>query len=218
VEPHRVFITGGTGYIGLPLIALLLKGGHDVSALVRKGSEKKLPAGCRPVLGNALDSNSYAAQITPADTFIQLVGVSHPNPSKAAEFRNVDLVSGQNAINAALAAGVRHFIYVSVAQPAPVMKAYIQVRADCEKMISQSGMDATIFRPWYVLGPGHRWPYVLIPLYKLMELLPQTRDGATRLGLVTLGQMSKALLRAVESRTQGVRIVGVPEIRAAGGV
>jgi hypothetical protein len=78
-------------------------------------------------------------------------------------------------------------------------------------------MDATILRPWYVLGPGHRWPYVLIPLYKLMELLPQTRDGATRLGLVTLGQMSKALLRAVESRTQGVRIVGVPEIRAAGG-
>jgi uncharacterized protein YbjT (DUF2867 family) len=194
-----------------------VKGGHDVSALVRKGSEKKLPAGCRPVLGNALDSNSYAGQITPADTFIQLLGVSHPNPSKAAEFRNVDLVSGQNAINAALGAGVRHFIYVSVAQPAPVMKAYIQVRADCEKLISQSGIGAIIFRPWYVLGPGHRWPYFLIPFYKLMELLPQTRDGATRLGLVTLDQMSKALWRAVESPPQGVRIIGVPEIRAAGG-
>ena len=97
------------------------------------------------------------------------------------------------------------------------MKAYIQARADCEKMISQSGMDATIFRPWYVLGPGHRWPYILVPLYKLMELLPQTRDGATRLGLVTLDQMSKALLRAVESPAQGIRIVGVSEIRAAGG-
>ena len=45
------------------------------------------------------------------------------------------------------------------------------------------------FVPWYVLGPGHRWPYLLLPMYKLMELLPSTRAGATRLGLVTLEQM-----------------------------
>ena len=96
------------------------------------------------------------------------------------------------------------------------MKAYIQVRAECEAMIRQSGMNATILRPWYVLGPGHRWPYFLLPIYKLMELLPQTRAGATRLGLVTLEQMSQALLRAVETPTQGVRIVEVPQIRAPG--
>jgi len=56
-----------------------------------------------------------------------------------------------------------------------MMKAYIEVRTQCEAMIRQSGMDATILRPWYVLGPGHRWPYFLIPIYKLMELLPATR-------------------------------------------
>ncbi len=87
-----VFITGGTGYVGRPLITLLLQRGHEVRALVRHGSERNLPAGCQPVVGDALESNSYAGQIKPADTFVQLVGVSHPNPSKAAEFRNVDLV------------------------------------------------------------------------------------------------------------------------------
>jgi uncharacterized protein YbjT (DUF2867 family) len=215
-QHHCVFITGGTGYVGRPLITLLLERGHQVRALVRPGSEKKLPVGCEPVFGNALDGNSYGAQIKPADTFVQLVGVSHPNPSKVAEFRNVDLTSGRGAVEAARAAGVRHFIYVSVAQPAPVMKAYIQVRAECEAVIRQSGMNATILRPWYVLGPGHRWPYFLLPIYKLMELLPQTRAGATRLGLVTLEQMSHALLRAVETPTPGVRIVEVPEIRGPG--
>jgi len=90
------------------------------------------------------------------------------------------------------------------------------VRSECEAMICQSGMNSTILRPWYVLGPGHRWPYFLLPIYKLMELLPQTREGATRLGLVTLEQMSHALLRAVEAPSPGVRVVEVPEIRFPG--
>jgi hypothetical protein len=128
----------------------------------------------------------------------------------------IDLASGRGAVEAATAAEVQHFIYVSVAQPAPMMKAYIQVRSECEAMIRQSGMNATILRPWYVLGPGHRWPYFLIPFYKLMELLPQTRAGATRLGLVTLDQMSKALLHAVENPSRGVQIIEVPEIRVPG--
>jgi uncharacterized protein YbjT (DUF2867 family) len=210
---HCVFVTGGTGYVGRPLISQLLARGHEVRALVRPGSETKLPPGCQAILGDALDSKSYASKIAPADTFVQLVGVSHPNPSKAAEFRSVDLASGQSAVDSAKGAGVRHFVYISVAHPAPVMKAYIEVRSQCEAMIRQSGMHATILRPWYVLGPGHRWPCFLIPIYKLMELLPSTRAGATRLGLVTLNQMVQSLVHAIETPAQGVRVVEVPEIR-----
>jgi uncharacterized protein YbjT (DUF2867 family) len=212
-QHHCVFVTGGTGYVGRPLITQLLARGHEVRALVRPGSEKKLPPGCHAIPGDALDGKSYALKIAPADTFVQLVGVSHPSPTKAAEFRNIDLASGQSAVDAAKSAGVRHFVYISVAHPAPMMKAYIEVRTQCEAMIRQSGMDATILRPWYVLGPGHRWPYFLIPIYKLMELLPATRAGATRLGLVTLEQMVQSLVHAIETPAQGVRIVEVPEIR-----
>jgi uncharacterized protein YbjT (DUF2867 family) len=213
-QKHSVFVTGGTGYVGRPLITRLLERGHEVRALVRPGSEAKLPPGCQSVTGDALDASSYAGQIKPADTFVQLVGVAHPNPKKAAEFRSIDLVSGRGAIEAAGAAGVQHFVYVSVAHPAPVMKAYIQVRSECEAMIRQSGMNATILRPWYVLGPGHRWPYLLLPMYKIMEWLPATRAGAIRLGLVTLEQMCQALVRAVETPTQGVRVAEVAQIRA----
>ena len=95
------------------------------------------------------------------------------------------------------------------------MKTYIEVRSQCEAMISQSGMNATILRPWYVLGPGHRWPYLLLPMYKLMELLSSTREGAKRLGLVTLEQMVRALVQAVETSAQDVRIVEVPQIRTS---
>ena len=212
---RNVFITGGTGYIGQRLIPLLLQRGHRVRALVRKGSEHKLPHDCSPVVGNALDKSTFANSVKPADTFVQLVGVSHTSPSKVNEFRTVDLVSVRASVQAASGSGVDHFVYISVAHPAPTMKAYIEVRREGESMIRGSGMNATFIRPWYVLGPGHRWPYVLLPAYWLCELLPPTRDGARRLGLVTLRQMVNSIIDAVENPAKGTRILGVPEIRRA---
>jgi uncharacterized protein YbjT (DUF2867 family) len=113
---------------------------------------------------------------------------------------------------------MRHFIYLSVAHPAPLsmMKDYIAVRAECERMIQERHLSSTILRPWYVLGPGHRWPYLLLPFYQVCEWLPFTRAAALRLGLVTLDELILALIEAVESPVQGIRIAGVPDIRSAG--
>jgi uncharacterized protein YbjT (DUF2867 family) len=119
------------------------------------------------------------------------------------------------AVSAAKSAGINHFIYLSVAHPAPLMHAYIAVRAECENAIEAAGLNATILRPWYVLGPGHRWPYLLLPLYKLAELFSSTREGAQRLGLLTLEQMITALTFAVENPVRRIRVLTVPEIRAA---
>lgn len=201
--------------MGSRVIAELLKRGHAVRALVRPGSQGKLPPGCAAVVGNALEKESYAGELRPADTFVQLVGVSHPNPAKAAEFRSVDLASARAAVSAAIHAGIRHFVYVSVAQPAPMMEAYVAVRAECEELLRASGLNATVLRPWYVLGPGRRWPYLLAPMYWLLERVPATRETARRLGLVTIEQMVRALIGAVEDPCQGIRILGVPEIRRA---
>ena len=158
---HDVFLTGATGFMGSSLARELLRRGHHVRALVRPGSESKLATGCEPVRGDALRGESYASQIAPADTFVHLVGVSHPNPRKAAEFRAIDLKSCQEAVHAAVEAGVRHFVYLSVARPAPIMHEYQAARAEGECLVRESGMRATFVRPWYVLGPGRRWPYAL---------------------------------------------------------
>lgn len=210
---RNVFITGGTGYLGQRLIPQLLERGHTVRALVRQGSQAKLPTGCQPIVGDPLNQESFAAQISPADTFVQLVGVPKPSPAKAAQFRAIDLVSIRQSVPAAVAAGIKHFVYVSVAHPAPLMKAYIEVRSEGERLIRESGLRATILRPWYVLGPDHRWPYLLVPAYKLFEALPATRESARRLGLVTLRQMISALIAAVENPSDNHHIVEVPEIR-----
>ena len=97
--------------------------------LVRPGSERKVPEGCEMVHGDALRAETYAHQVSPSDTFVHLVGVAHPNPKKAAEFHSIDLQSCVQAVQAAKEAGVRQFVYLSVARPAPIMLEYQAARA-----------------------------------------------------------------------------------------
>ena len=204
--------------MGSRLSTELLRRGHSVRGLVRPGSESRVAPGVEAVAGDALDAASFADRVKGCDTLVQLVGVSHPSPAKAAQFRAVDLTSARAAIEAAKAAGVRHFVYVSVAHPAPVMREYIAARVEAEEAIRASGLNATFVRPWYVLGPGRWWPLMLLPAYWLMEVIPATRAGARRLGLVRWPQMIRALADAVERPAQGVRIVEVPEIRRGAGI
>lgn len=212
----RVFITGATGYLGRALGAALVARGHAVRGLVRPGSEDRLPAGVLAVRGNPLDGATFTAALGRDDTVVHLVGTPHPGPGKAAAFEAVDWVSIRETVTACRDARVAHLVYVSVAHPAPVMRDYIAVRQRGEALITASGLTATMVRPWYVLGPGHRWPHLLRPLYLVASWIPALRPSAERLGLVTLSEMTHALVVAVEhTPDRSPRCVDVPSIRRA---
>lgn len=119
---------------------------------------------------------------------------------------------------AAKQAGVRHFVYVSVAQtPTRVMQDYQQCRAEGEAAILATQIPATMIRPWYVVGPGHYWPLLLQPLFTILEWIPATSKKAKALRLVTLKQMLQTLLYSVENvPAAGVRIIEIDEIKKSG--
>jgi len=216
--PETIFITGGTGYIGSRLInAFQRKSNYSIKALVRKGSEHKLPSGCEMVYGDALRAATYKDQISPATTFVHLIGVPHPSPSKKALFKSVDAVSVAEAAKAADFAGINHFVYLSVSQyPGKIMKDYQEVRASGEELLTQTGFKCSFMRPWYVLGPGHRWPMLLFPIYGLLSLFPSTKTQVQEQGLVTIDQMIDSLFYAIENPPSSqYKVYKVPEIRKA---
>ncbi|PWT95351.1 MAG: epimerase [Bacteroidetes bacterium] len=210
-----VFITGGSGYMGKRLIRAMLEDGrYVVKALVRKGSEGKIPEGCKIVYGDALDAQSYKGHVPPASIFIHLVGVAHPSPKKKNEFKAIDLVSIQQAVDVALTSGIEHFIYLSVAQyPTKIMREYQEVRAEGERLLRTSGMRSSFVRPWYVIGPGHYWPLALKPFYAIARLFPGSRKAANKLDTVTIQEMVNCLMHVVQRTTDHIEVYDVEDIK-----
>lgn len=209
-----VFITGVTGYIGQRLTKQLLHRGHRVIGLIRKGSEQKLVSGAIAVTANPFDSTTFESSIPKDCVFVQLLGVSHPSPTKAKQFEEVDLKSVMASVDAAVNAGVAHFIYVSVAMaPSKIMASYQQVRKNGEMYCKAKGLKCTFIRPWYVVGPGHYWPVLLLPLYGIAELIPAWRQKARGMALVTIRQMLRSLSAAIEADPQPLRIIEINKIR-----
>jgi nucleoside-diphosphate-sugar epimerase len=83
----QVFLTGGIGYIGRRLITLLLEKGYNIKALVRKGSENKLPKSCSYVIGDPFNASTFSNDIPASATFVQLLGVSHPGHQRKNSLR-----------------------------------------------------------------------------------------------------------------------------------
>jgi len=59
----RIFLTGATGYIGSAVLDALLRGGHQVTALVRdpEKAERVRVRGVQPIIGELAKPKSYAA-------------------------------------------------------------------------------------------------------------------------------------------------------------
>jgi len=211
-----IFITGGTGYIGSRLIKKLLEKNYRVIALVRKGSEHKIPAGVHVVVGNPFDERTFREEIPPGSIFIQLLGVSHPSPKKAKLFQEIDLKSVKASANAAVYAGVSHFIYISVAMSeSGLMRSYQDVRKEGEEYCLNKELNCTFIRPWYVVGPGHWWPALLLPLYGISEIIPSLKQKARSKALVTIHQMLRTLVMAVEQKPKHRSVMEIRNIRRA---
>jgi len=69
-----------------------------------------------------------------------------------------------------------------------------------EGLVAATGIPATTLRPWYVLGPGHRWPMLLLPLYALLRLLPATHEALTRATPRDKVSAASAAMRGTQSR------------------
>src|SRR5260221_6287062 len=82
----RVLLTGGTGYVGSPVLESLVRGGHHVDAVVRntEGAATVQARGAHPVLGDLSQPASWRGAAAAAD------GSIHAAAQSGARARQVD--------------------------------------------------------------------------------------------------------------------------------
>src|SRR4026209_1677829 len=115
----KIFVVGGAGYIGSICVELLLDEGHDVVVFdnLTEGHRRAVDERAAFVGGDLSrrEEISHALQETKPESVLHfaanaLVGESMQNPSKY--FHN-NVASGLNLLDAAMAAGVRKFVFSS---------------------------------------------------------------------------------------------------------
>ena len=158
----RVFLTGGTGYIGSAVLDALVKSGHHVDALVRtsEGASRVQARGATPVLGDVMQPASWRDAAAAAD------GAIHAAVEYGARQIQFDATAIDTLLSLPAKAG-RLLIYTSgiwVLGPAPSpvdetaplnpieMAAWRPAHEQRILAAASAGVRAVVIRPGIVYG------------------------------------------------------------------
>jgi len=113
--------------------------------------------------------------------------------SKGYTFEEVDYKGTVNQVNAAKAAGVTRFVYISgvgAAQDAP--KHWFRFKWQAERHVANSGLEWAVLRPTWVFGPGDHSLNKLLGFTNFLPFLPMFGDGKQAMQPVFIDDVAKA--------------------------
>ena len=143
-----ILVVGATGQLGGLIARTLLDRGKPVRILVRSGSsyDHLATAGAEPVIGDLKDPDSLAACCTGVEAIVSTANSALRGGDDTVE--SVDRQGNSNLIDAASAAGVRHFVFISVLGAHPDSPVpFIQAKGETEQRLRESGMSWTALQP-----------------------------------------------------------------------
>jgi len=205
---HRIFVTGGTGFVGSAVISELLARNLNVSALV---NHRNLPFGDKvtTVRGDLFDPATLDQGLADCDAVIHLIGIIMEKPSKGVTFQHIHVDGTRAIVDAAKRAGIKRYIHMSALGTRPnAVSQYHQTKYQAEEYVKQSGLDWTIFRPSMIHGPQGdfmkmeaKWarkkaaPFLFMPYFGAGLL---GRGGAGKLQPVYVNDVARAFVDALE--------------------
>jgi nucleoside-diphosphate-sugar epimerase len=170
----RIFLTGATGYIGGAVLDALVRGGHDVTALVRTNEKAKSVAkrGAHPVIGNLAEPESFKGAADAQDGYVHTAFDYSAGGGPAVEKAALDVIlaAARRPRTAGAAPQTRFVIYTSgiwilgktpepAAEDAPINPiAMASFRPAHEQLVLGAAGDhlrTIVVRPGVVYGGGN---------------------------------------------------------------
>lgn len=211
---QRVFVTGGTGFVGKAVIRALLAQGFLVRCLVRPGSEHDLKGfeSIDRVPGDVLQPDGLAASVEGCSALVHLVGIIREQRGRGVTFDRLHTQATRNMLALARAAGIKRFAQMSALGARPGARArYHQTKWEAEEAVRASDLEWTIFRPSIIFGRGDAFMSVLGRAVKRLPVMPVLGDGRYRLQPIPVEQVAKGFgraLRTPESVRQTYEVAG----------
>jgi uncharacterized protein YbjT (DUF2867 family) len=180
VEITHVCVLGGSGFIGRHLCQQLTAQGYSVTVPTRNRERAKslilLPT-VDVVTANVHDPVDLAEVLRPADAVINLIGVLHDG-SGPGSFRAAHVELARKVIAECRRRHCR-LVHMSALNADPRGPSeYLRTKAEAEKLVADSGLDATILRPSVVFGREDRFLNLFARLLRMLPVLPLGSPGA----------------------------------------
>lgn len=200
----RVFVTGGTGYVGRPMVERLLKDGHDVKVLTRSESRAAhWGTKVSVVVGDLFDDTALKLGMDASDAVVHLVGVIREHPRQKVTMQRVHTEGTKVLVKAALEANISRLVHMSALGARPdAYTAYHQSKWNAEKVVRQSGLQFTIFRPSIIFGKGGQGSSFVGQLANVIRsspFVPIIGTGEYRMQPVHTSVVAKAFSDALTS-------------------
>jgi len=196
----KVFVTGGTGFVGREILGQLLSAGHEARVLVREGSQDKLSGhqNLETHIGDVTDAASLVGALDGCDAVIHLVGIIREFPGRGITFKKMHVTATENILEACEEQGVRRFLHMSSNGTRENGRTgYHRTKWQAEELVRDSGLDWTIFRPSLIFGRGSEFVKMLTELIRRVPVVPVIGDGQYRMQPVSVAQVAESFVRAL---------------------
>jgi NADH dehydrogenase len=196
----RIFVTGGTGFVGREVLHHLVAAGHQVRALVREGSEHQLTTTEKIEVhhGDATEASSLNGALSGCEAIIHLVGIIREFPARGITFEQLHVKATQNLLAAAEQQSVKRYLHMSANGTRPnSFAAYHRSKWQAEQAVRATDLDWTIFRPSLIFGTSSEFVTMLADLIRKLPVVPVIGDGQYRMQPVAVEQVAETFAKAL---------------------
>lgn len=199
----KVFLTGGTGFVGREVLWRLREAGHEVVLHSRRplaDDVRKLAYCHQATISEVLlqDRERTAAVLRGCTAVVHLVGIIVERGPDT--FQQVHEGATRAMVEAAKIAGVNRFVHMSALGTRPEARArYHQSKWHGEQFVRGSGLAWTIFRPSVIYGRDDGFVNLLTGVARWCPVIPVFGTGRNKLQPIAVEEVARAFAGALSN-------------------